>query len=107
MAYQSSPDYVDIESTTGAIESVGPNDQVVNLRLDTSSPNEGYRQLILSIDEDYRIRRIVGTTVDHDLVQFDFVDIQVNVSVPNSRFEYESPPASSTFEDFLFDSSGG
>ncbi len=106
VAYQSSPDFVSLESTTGAIESVGPNDQVVNLRLDTSSPNEGYRQLILSIDEDYRIRRIVGTTVDYDLVQFDFMDIRANVSVPGSRFEYESPAASSTFEDFLFDSSG-
>lgn len=104
VAYQSSPDYEELESTSGAIDSVGPNDQVVNLRLDTSSPNEGYRQLILSIDEDYRIRRIIGTTVDYGVVQFDFTDIEVNASVPDSRFEYDSPPASSTFEDFLFDS---
>ena len=104
VAYQRSPDYVNLESTPGAIDSVGPNDQVVNLRLDTSSPNEGYRQLILSIDQDYRIRRIIGTTVDYGVVQFDFTNIRVNVSVQDSRFEYESPPASSTFEDFLFDS---
>lgn len=104
VAYQSSPEYVSLNSTSGSIASVGPNTEVINLRLDTSAPNEGYRQLILSIDRDYRIRRIVGTTVDYDVIQFDFTDIQTNVSLPSSRFEYESPPASSTFEDFLFES---
>ncbi|MFW6368230.1 MAG: LolA family protein [Spirochaetota bacterium] len=106
VAYQDSPEYVNVQGTNGVLESVGPDTDVVNLRLDTNSPNEGYRQLILSIDSDYRIRRILGTTVDNDIVQFDFIDIRANVSVPDSRFDYESPPASSTFEDFLFESDG-
>ena len=106
VAYQESPDRVRLSTTSGSLESVGPDAEVVNLRLDTSAPNEGYRQLILSIDEDYRIRRILGTTTDYDTIQFDFIDIQANVSLPDTRFEYESPPASSTFEDFLFESGG-
>lgn len=105
VAFQSSPELVGVNSTANYIEPVGPDTPVVNLRFDTSTPDEGYRQLIVSVDSNYRIRRIVGTTVDLNRVQFDFTNIRVNQGLPDSRFEYVSPPASSTFEDFLFDSS--
>ncbi len=104
VAFQASPDFVGVNSTGNFIEPVGPDTQVVNLRFDTSTPDEGYRQLVISVDADYRIRRIVGTTVDLNRVQFDFTNVRVNQGLPDSRFEYVSPPASSTFEDFLFDS---
>jgi outer membrane lipoprotein-sorting protein len=105
VAFQSSPNLVGVNSTGNFIEPVGPDTRVINLRFDTSTPDEGYRQLIVSVDADYRIRRIVGTTVDLNRVQFDFTNVRVNQGLPDSRFEYVSPPASSTFEDFLFDSS--
>ncbi|MFP4510628.1 MAG: LolA family protein [Spirochaetaceae bacterium] len=105
VAFQSSPDFVGVNSTGNFIEPVGPDTEVINLRFDTSTPEEGYRQLIVSVNADYRIRRIVGTTVDLDRVQFDFTNVRVNRGLPDSRFEYVAPPASSTFEDFLFDSS--
>ncbi len=103
VAFQSQPEFTNVNGSDAPGEAVGPDTDVVHLLFDTSRPRDGFRQLVLAIDEDYRIRRIVGTTEDYESVQIDFMDVEPNQGLSDSRFEYESPPDASTYEDFLFD----
>ena len=84
----------------------GSDEMVTKLRLNWRNSNEGYRQLILSIDEDLLIRRIIGVTANYEEIQFDFEDVQLNRGIPESRFEYESPSSANLFDSFLFEGEG-
>ena len=79
---------------------------VTKLELDWNSTREGYRRLVLSIDESLLIRRIEGVSVTFQEVRFDFVDVRLNQGLPNTRFEYDAPPSANIFNDFLFDGEG-
>ncbi len=98
IAYLDTPEPVPLEE--------GSDEQVVKLKLDWRSTNEGYRELILSISEDLRIRRIVGITVTYREVQFDFLDVETNVGIPDARFDYEAPASANLFNNFLFEGEG-
>ena len=81
----------------------GSNEQVVKLRLVWKSNNEGFRELELSIDSDLRIRRVIGNTTTGETIEFDFTNLVLNRGIPETRFQYESPPTGNTIENFLFD----
>lgn len=113
IAYLDSPEPVSLneepaQAADGEVqaEAVGEDEMVTKLRLTWRSTREGFRQLILSIDEDRLIRRIVGVTVSYDEVQFDFLDVRVNQNIPAARFDYEAPASANLFSDFLFERDG-
>lgn len=98
IAYLDSPGMVPLEEQS--------SEMVTKLRLNWRNTGEGYRQLVISIDENNLIRRIVGVTVDYREIQFDFQNIDINVGIPASRFEYRGPASANTFYDFLFEGEG-
>jgi len=98
IAYQQSPSPVQLDDNS--------EEMVTKLRLNWRSPNEGYRQLVISVDEDYRIRRIVGVTANYREITFDFRDVRVNDNIPSSRFDYEPPSSANRYHNFLFDREG-
>ena len=98
IAYLESPEPVPLDA-----EDPQP---VTKLELTWNSTREGYRRLVLSIDESLLIRRIEGVSVTFQEVQFDFIDVRLNQGLPNTRFEYEAPPSANIFSDFLFDGEG-
>ena len=79
---------------------------VTQLRLDRKQVTEGFRQIVLSVDESGFIRRIVGTKVDWEEVQLDFTDIQINQNIPTARFDYTPEADASVYENFLFQPEG-
>jgi len=79
-------------------------EMVVNLKLTSRSVSEGFRQIIISIDKDKLIRRIKGVTTGYDEITFDFIGIKVNQNIPDSRFDYDSPPYANVYNNFLFES---
>ncbi len=80
----------------------GSDEMVTKLRLTWRSPSEGFREIIVSINEDLLIRRMEGTTVGYDEVTLDFADIRVNQNLTAEQFEYRSPPSANRFRNFLF-----
>jgi outer membrane lipoprotein-sorting protein len=110
IAYLDSPDPVpldDPEDGESADTAGGESSQMVTkLRLTWRSTSEGFRQLILSIDEDRLIRRIVGVTVGYEEIQIDFLDVRLNQNIPTARFDYEAPASANLFSDFLFEQDG-
>ena len=95
VAYLFSPDVVDLEEED--------MEQVIKLKLDWRSTDEGFRQIVMSIGENGLIRRIIGVTVDYENIQFDFENILVNQNIPEARFQYDSPASANVFENFLFE----
>ncbi len=79
---------------------------VTQLRLDRKQVTEGFRQIVLNVDEGGFIRRIVGTKVDWEEVQLDFDDIQINQNIPTARFDYTPEADASVYENFLFQPEG-
>ena len=98
IAFLSSPD-------PGPLEE-GSDEFVTKLRLNWRTTDQGYRQLIISVNEDLLIRRIVGVTADYEEVQFDFRDIRTNQGIPDTRFEYDAPSSANDFTNFLFEGEG-
>ncbi len=98
IAYLDSPSSVPLDE--------GSDEMVTKLRLNWRNSNEGYRQLILSVNQDLIIRRIIGVTANYEEVQFDFEDIVINMGIQEGRFEYDSPPSANLFDSFLFEGEG-
>jgi len=107
IAYLDSPDPVPLDEPEEGEEAAGGDEEMVTkLRLTWRSTSEGFRQLILSIDDDRLIRRIVGVTVGYEEIQFDFLDMRLNQNIPAARFDYEAPSSANMFSDFLFEQEG-
>ena len=85
-----------------AIEVDQADEMVYKLKLEWKSIDEGFRQLILSINEDLMIRRISGITSSFQEVQLDFEQIIINQNLPEGRFRYESPPSANVISNFIF-----
>jgi outer membrane lipoprotein-sorting protein len=76
---------------------------VVKLRLTRRVASEGFREIILSVEnESMLIRRIEGRTIADALVRFDFTNIKTNVGIPEQRFVYDSPASANLYNNFLF-----
>ena len=84
----------------------GSSLMVTKLRLERSAVTEGFRELVLSIDENLFIRRFVATTVDFEQVQMDLSEIQINQLIPDAWFEEEFDPSASVDENFLYNPEG-
>jgi len=79
------------------------HEQVVKLRLTRRHVQEGFREIILSINPTTNlIRRIAGTTIAGVNVQFDFTNIRVNQGIPEMRFVYTPPAGANTIHNFMF-----
>ena len=78
-------------------------EQVVKLRLIRQSVSEGFREIILSINNETKlIRRIEGRTVADGEVRFDFTNVKTNQGIPEQRFIYDSPASANMYNNFLF-----
>lgn len=95
VAYLESPGFVPLDE--------GSEELVIKLKFVWRSSDEGFRQIILSVDQNNLIRRLVGVTSDYAEIKFDFTDIKTNQNIPDTRFEYDSPASANTFENFLFE----
>lgn len=84
----------------------GSQTMVTRLRLDWRNTNEGFRQIVLSIDEDNVIRRVEGITAGYEEVRFDFRDVRLNQSIPVSRFDYTPPTSANRLRNFLYEQEG-
>lgn len=98
IAYLEGPEPVELDEESDVF--------VTQLRLDRKQVTEGFRQLVLSIDDTGFIRRIVGTTVDWEDVQMDLSNIRINQRVSDQLFEEDPDPSASVDENFLYDPEG-
>lgn len=82
----------------------GSSEEVIKIKAEWKSNNEGFRRLKMSIDADTRlIRRVTGVTTTNEEITFDFTNFVLNPDIPDARFQYDSPPTGNTIENFLFD----
>ncbi|MFQ3620989.1 MAG: outer membrane lipoprotein carrier protein LolA [Spirochaetales bacterium] len=95
IAYLSSPAPVPLDDRT--------KEPVTKLKLTWRSSDEGFRELILSINAEGYIRRIEGITVGYQRIVFDFRNLRINQNIPDSRFRYDPPASANVIENFLFD----
>ncbi|MBN1685601.1 MAG: outer membrane lipoprotein carrier protein LolA [Spirochaetales bacterium] len=78
------------------------DEMVYKLKLEWKTIDEGFRQLILSIDEDLMIRRISGVASSFQEIELDFEDIIINQNLPEGKFRYVSPPTANVINNFIF-----
>jgi outer membrane lipoprotein-sorting protein len=95
VAYLSGPQLVPLEE--------GSEEQVRKLKMESRSTAEGFRQIVLAIGRTGLIRRITGVTIGYEEFVLDLTDIVVNQNIPDTRFEYDSPPYANVYNDFLFE----
>ena len=81
-------------------------EMVTKLRLNWRTTDQGFRQLIISVTEDFLIRRIVGINANYEEVRFDFENLRINEGIPETRFDYDAPSSANTFSNFLFEGEG-
>lgn len=81
----------------------GSDEMVRKLKLAWRTPGQGFREIEMSVNEDKMIRRLVGITDNYETFQFDFINIQVNQDLPDTRFRFEEPPSAYVIENFLFE----
>jgi outer membrane lipoprotein-sorting protein len=84
----------------------GSEEFVTKLRLDRKQVTEGFRELVLSVDDTGFIRRIDGTTIDWEEVSMDLQNIRINQRVSDQVFEEDPDPSASVDENFLYDPEG-
>ncbi len=94
IGYVSGPDPVSLDEES--------SEQVVKLKLNWRTTEEGFRKLVLSVNEDMLIRRIEGVTVGYEELQIDYTNIELNQGIPKARFDYEAPSSANTYENFLY-----
>jgi outer membrane lipoprotein-sorting protein len=79
------------------------SEMVVKIRLTRRYGSEGFREIIISVDpQSLLIRRMQGTTISGDVVQFDFTGIKTNIGIPELRFTYNSPASANVYNNFLW-----
>ena len=79
------------------------DERVTKLKLTWRSSDEGFRELVLSVNTKGLIRRIDAITVGYQKIQFDFKDIKINQNIPAARFKYDPPASANVLENFLFE----
>lgn len=94
-AYKTGPEPEPLEAESEEI--------VTKLRLEWLSSSEGFREIELDVSENMTIRRIIATTTKYEVIQFDFLNLQINRGIPDNRFYYEAPPEGNAIVNFLFE----
>ncbi len=95
VAFLDGPEPVPIEE--------GSDEMVRKLKLAWRTPGEGFRQIEMSVNKDMMIRRMVGITDAYENFQFDFIGIQPNQNIPDTRFRFEEPASAYKVDNFLFE----
>lgn len=98
ISYVQVPTPVPLDGTAG--------ESVVKLKLTWRSGSQAFRQLEISVAANGFIRRIVGLTASQQTIQFDFTSIKTNIGIPDTRFDYDSPPTANMIHNFLFEPEG-
>lgn len=80
----------------------GSLEMVVKLLLQWKNADQGFRSIELSIDGRNFIRRMKAVEIDFSEIIFDFKNYTVNQNIPDSRFEYDSPPTAHVVNNFMF-----
>jgi outer membrane lipoprotein-sorting protein len=76
---------------------------VTKLKLTWRTNSEGFREMILSVNNQNMICRIEAVTVGYQKIQFNFEDIRINQNIPDARFKYDPPASANVQENFLFE----
>jgi outer membrane lipoprotein-sorting protein len=95
VAYLSGPEFISLDE--------GSEEQVRKLKMESRSTAEGFRQIVLAVGRTGLIRRITGVTIGYEEFVLDLTNIVVNQNIPDTRFEYDSPPYANVYNDFLFE----
>jgi outer membrane lipoprotein-sorting protein len=82
----------------------GSREMVRKLKLTSRSTAEGFRQIVIAVGRNGLIRRISGVTLNYEEFVFDLTDIGINQNIPDTRFQYDSPPYANVYQNFLFES---
>lgn len=98
IAYEEGPDPVFLGDGSGQ--------QVVRLILERQAPEEGFETLEIAIGDDNLMRSIVGEYSSGDRVALEFRSVRTNRSIPDARFQYESPPDANVYHAVLFGPTG-
>ena len=75
---------------------------VYKLFLTWRNTAQGFREIEMDITPELFIRRMTAITTDYRTIVFTFNDFQINQGIPDTRFEYDSPPSSNNFDSFLY-----
>lgn len=86
---------------TEALDEDNP-EEVYKLRLYPRKSAEMFKRITLSISIDGFIRRIESIKRDDEVIVLDIVDINTDVELANTLFDYDAPPTATTVTDFLF-----
>lgn len=98
IAYDSGPEPVPLDDKNP--------EKVVKLKLTWRSGSQTFRQLDIAVSTTGFIRRISGVTAGQTNVQYDFSGIKTNIGIPDSRFDYDTPPTANVIRNFLFEPEG-
>jgi len=83
----------------------GAGEQVYKLLLTWKNTNQGFRQIELAVTQSKYIRRIEGVTSDRKNIRIDFANVNMNIGIPDITFDYNTPPESNRYDNFLFGNS--
>ncbi len=78
--------------------------RVYKLFLAWRNTAQGFREIEMDISQDLFIRRMTAITSDYRRIVVSFNSFQINQGIPDTRFEYDSPPSSNNFDNFLYGS---
>jgi outer membrane lipoprotein-sorting protein len=95
VAYLTGPEFVPLED--------GSRETVRKLKLTSRSTAEGFRQIVIAVGRTGLIRRITGVTLNYEEFVFDLTNIGINLGIPDTRFQYDSPPYANVYQNFLFE----
>jgi len=95
IAYLERPGKVPLDSSS--------SEMVTKLKLTWRINSEGFREMILSVNNQNMIRRIEAVTVGYQKIQITFNDIRINQNIPDARFRYDAPATANIQENFLFE----
>ena len=85
----------------------GSGQHVVRLVLERRVPEEAFETIEVAVDADKLIRCIVGEYRSGDRIAIEFRAARTDRSIPDARFQYESPPDANVYRDILFGEAGG
>ena len=95
IAYLDSEDVIPIDEDS--------EEMVRKLKLEWKSIDEGFRELILSINDDLIIRRIDGITSGLEELRIDFMETVLNQNFAPRMFVWDSPPSANIIRNFIFE----
>jgi outer membrane lipoprotein-sorting protein len=96
IAFKNSPDPEPL------VEGDSSSELVYKLFLTWRNTAQGFREIEIAVTPDLFIRQMTAVTADRRDVQFTFKDVRINQNIPDARFDYDSPPSSNNFDNFLY-----